>query len=295
MKFQLAAIASLTLLWGCQSAGTDPSASDQAALQAKKKAVSAAAGDINHGNVCNALCVAGESCCNGKCQPAGLLCEPPLRCGPVAGPPTSAGAVDPAAIVACPASEQCCNGFCVPDNVLCVAPPPPQKCGPVVDPTASGAQPGAIIACPATEQCCNGLCVPDNVLCVAPPPILCGPTAGTDPTAPQSVCPPGLTCCDGKCTIGCIDPPPPPQCKADSDCVAPLAPCKLCADGTSSCPEAKCVSGRCEVSFPSCPGQKTCNPASANPANQCGPYEACCNGLCQPDGAPCILPPPPAK
>lgn len=63
-----------------------------------------------HGPACGArdACPAGERCCNGCCQPGGLVCRAPgVPCGTnVCGP-----------------GEYCCNpscGICAPRGVLCI-------------------------------------------------------------------------------------------------------------------------------------------------------------------------------
>jgi hypothetical protein len=43
-------------------------------------------------------------------------------------------------------------------------------------------------------------------------------------------------------------------CKVDSDCPkVPLgAPCKVCPNGTTSCPTSQCVNGACQIVWPPC-------------------------------------------
>jgi hypothetical protein len=83
-------------------------------------------------------------------------------------------------------------------------------------------------------------------------------------------------------------------CKADSDCVAPQAPCRQCPDGVSfSCPEGVCTNGRCGVRFTPCPGLVQCGgiaglPCPAgfecvdDPRDDCSPCRggADCGGIC---------------
>jgi hypothetical protein len=82
-------------------------------------------------------------------------------------------------------------------------------------------------------------------------------------------------------------------CKSDSDCVAPLAPCRQCPNGGFSCPEPVCANGRCAVRWTPCPGLIQCGgiaglPCPAgfdcvdDPRDDCSPCRggADCGGIC---------------
>ncbi|MGC4065109.1 MAG: hypothetical protein QM784_10780 [Polyangiaceae bacterium] len=85
-----------------------------------------------------------------------------------------------------------------------------------------------------------------------------------------------------------------PFCRADSDCIQPLGPCRLCPDGdTTVCPRAECQSGRCRIVAPRCPGLTACGgiaglPCPAgftcvdDPRDDCSPCRggADCGGIC---------------
>lgn len=80
------------------------------------------------------------------------------------------------------------------------------------------------------------------------------------------------------------------QCKADSECPAPGAPCRLCSDGSSACPSAQCIAHRCVASFPQCPPEDPCAlvrcaAGTTCVAGQCLPGElVTCGGFA---GIPC--------
>jgi hypothetical protein len=60
------------------------------------------------GGVCGngILCIIGEACCNGACQPAGQPCAPP--------PGATCSNTTP-----CPAQLDCCRGKCIPSGLAC--------------------------------------------------------------------------------------------------------------------------------------------------------------------------------
>jgi hypothetical protein len=89
-------------------------------------------------------------------------------------------------------------------------------------------------------------------------------------------------CVGNTCKVyfpGC-PPPPVPQCKVDTDCLQPGAPCKLCPDGSSACPKTWCNNGVCAYAFPGCP--------TPPPTCACGPNEACVQQI----GGPAVMNPP---
>ena len=43
------------------------------------------------------------------------------------------------------------------------------------------------------------------------------------------------------------------QCRRDSDCPQPGAPCRLCSDGSVACPSVRCEQKRCVYEFQQCP------------------------------------------
>jgi hypothetical protein len=47
-----------------------------------------------------------------------------------------------------------------------------------------------------------------------------------------------------------------PQCRTDADCAQPDAPCYECSDGSFACPTARCKSGQCFVTLPTCPPER---------------------------------------
>ncbi len=60
-------------------------------------------------------------------------------------------------------------------------------------------------------------------------------------------------CCGGKPVDLPLPPSPSPVCKADSDCPKIRAACKMCGNGSASCPTSTCVRGQCQVNWPACP------------------------------------------
>jgi hypothetical protein len=85
-------------------------------------------------------------------------------------------------------------------------------------------------------------------------------------------------------------------CTDDSQCPVSRIACRLCADGTKSCPEAECVHGRCVQHFPSCPYQPCANQACGTECRQCPPNDPRCIETavvkyCQADGSCSPQPP----
>jgi hypothetical protein len=138
---------------------------------------------------------------------------------------------------------------------------------------------------------CPGKCVPREI------PRACGGSAGDN-------CPPGYYCfydtpdgcmpdptgteCGGIC-----QPITSPECQTDAECPRILAPCILCADGSSACPMSLCRDGKCEAAFHSCPDPGFCGGIAGfpcppgltcvdNPMDECDPANggADCGGLC---------------
>jgi hypothetical protein len=85
------------------------------------------------------------------------------------------------------------------------------------------------------------------------------------------------------------------MCRSDSDCPAPLAPCRQCPDGVNfSCPEPVCTEGRCGVEWTPCPpGLIQCGGIAGlpcpdgfecvdDPRDDCSPCRggADCGGIC---------------
>jgi hypothetical protein len=68
------------------------------------------------------------------------------------------------------------------------------------------------------------------------------------------------------------------MCRSEADCPAPGAPCQLCADGSSACPEVSCERHRCVYSFPQCPSDDSCA------AVLCRVGTHCEKGRCIPEG-----------
>jgi hypothetical protein len=66
-------------------------------------------------------------------------------------------------------------------------------------------------------------------------------------------------------------------CRSAADCPAPGAPCHLCSDGSSACPEVSCERHRCVYSFPECASDDPCA------AVRCGAGTHCEAGSCIPD------------
>jgi hypothetical protein len=83
------------------------------------------------------------------------------------------------------------------------------------------------------------------------------------------------------------------KCTDSSQCPVTRIACRVCPDGTKSCPEAECVQGRCVQHFPSCettkifcggiagipcPGNSVC---VDDPDDDCSPPTgADCGGMC---------------
>ncbi len=164
-----------------------------------------------HGPACGprGACPTGESCCDGCCQPAGLLCRAPLcekgeracganaRCLPgerccdgccrldalpcrsdcLAGPACGANG-------SCPLGDRCCQGCCQPARASCGVTPCNGK------------------PCPTDYQCCFGQCLPPGAPCRLPVPDL--GIAPVDLAAPDLSCVPnqGPGCCYPQCAGG---------------------------------------------------------------------------------------------
>src|SRR5262245_44685712 len=102
----------------------------------------------------------------------------------------------------------------------------------VADPTAN--------CDPATGMACAGICVLGDPL----------PGCGGLQAEP---CPDGYACaddpaddCDGGPAVDCpgvCRPVAPNECTDDADCPVFEARCTVCADGSVSCPESRCVNG----------------------------------------------------
>ena len=103
---------------------------------------------------------------------------------------------------------------------------------------------------------------------------------------------PDAVCVAGQCSIQwspCsgpdpVDAGPGPSCSSDAQCAAP-AICQLCDDGTTtSCANAHCIYGTCQVSYePPCPivvdaGAGGCASDSDCPAIK-APCQACTDGV----------------
>jgi hypothetical protein len=102
-----------------------------------------------------------------------------------------------------------------------------------------GADCSAIYKDPSECKVAHESCQP----CVGGPPPCAAPPDGCNYE--------GGGCVGGKWTCGTLVCDA--QCKADSDCPQPGAPCQVCSDGSTSCPSAQCIGGQCQVSFPGCP------------------------------------------
>jgi hypothetical protein len=92
------------------------------------------------------------------------------------------------------------------------------------------------------------------------------------------------------------------QCRRDTDCPQPGAPCKLCSDGSTACPDVSCVARHCVYSFPECPAYQPCaNKACGDTCQLCDPNDSTCvetavvkycqdDLSCDPTPPPCIDP-----
>jgi hypothetical protein len=86
---------------------------------------------------------------------------------------------------------------------------------------------------------------------------------------------------------------------SDADCPSPAldAACKLCPDGSPSCPGGLCLDGQCQIGYPPCPmpprpppnacaSDKDC-PGVGAPCHMCAngttncPVSSCLKGQCQ--------------
>jgi hypothetical protein len=146
---------------------------------------------------------------------------------------------------------------------------------------------------PATGAACGGICVLGEDL------PQCGGLAGT-PCAEGYVCvdDPADACeggpaadCPGVCRLQADG-----TCAVDSECPQLDVPCTTCADGSMSCPHARCDQGKCTVDFKPCPQPQVCGGISGSscepgfscvddPTDECVPEKggADCRGICQPE------------
>lgn len=181
---------------------------------------------------------------------------------------------------------QPCAGLKCGDK--CDACPPNADCAPT-EPTYCDASGQCLVgepkcaACKTADDCPlydNGTspyCV-DGVCQYAPiDPCMfkqCGDTCST--CKPGMACPEVVETCnaDGKCVTDIVECPGF-KCQTDKECPVSDAPCEKCPDGTTACPESKCVEGKCEMTTPVCGGLE-CKTAQDCPQPK-GPCKICPN------------------
>ena len=191
-------------------------------------------------------------------------------------------------------------------------------CAPETDPD-DNVGPGAPLTCSGGE----GETCPDGYRCIDDPAAACNPANGVDcrglcvlgEDLPGCGDPAGEVCADGYACVddpgddcvggpavdcpGVCEPVAGGECSTDDECPALDAPCTVCADGSLSCVNARCVDGGCVVDSKPCSEAQVCggiSGLSCEPGFQCidDPTDNCvgddgnadCRGICVPDRTP---------
>jgi hypothetical protein len=194
-------------------------------------------------------------------------------------------------------------------------------CPPEEDPDGDPGEdlgPGSPLTCGRADETC-----PDGYRCIDDPAAECDAVNGVDCRGlcvlgeelpgcggfPGESCPDGYVCaddpaddCAGGPAVDCpgvCQPMASGECSTDYECPVLEAPCSVCADGSVSCVQSRCVDGECTVDFKPCSEPEVCggiSGLSCEPGFRCvdDPTDGCtgepedgdCRGICVPDPAP---------